>query len=184
METQTPTSNPSKLVYFKKELLTNSFIIAGRPVPFVAYEGNRGLLTLEDTPPNQPMITALREAASKQKGGIIQITAEEAEAFKKKVNLQTKFEDRSLRRSELRLHSAPPRPKQAATAPVVAEPAADPTGSIRPATPIQRITAPPPEAGFIIPEKPTPAPAENGTTPPARHKPETRRVATPEKAAA
>jgi hypothetical protein len=69
-------------VFFVKELLTNAYLVGGKAVPFIALHNNRGIIEL-DTETDAVLATALSEAASKSKGGIVRVTAEQAEEVKK-----------------------------------------------------------------------------------------------------
>jgi len=193
MQTQTPTvaqetpaSKPaSQTLFFRKELHTNVVIVAGKRLhehpSYTAHAGNRGLVMV-DPEKDKEFAAALVDLARKQSGGIVQISAEEAEDFKKKAPILTSPERRSSRSDAPRLApSGLPKAKTpentGAAAPVVG----DPPTPFNP-RPIEQITVPPPEAGFVIPQDAQESTAIPVAKPPPRHKPTTRKVAQPKAA--
>lgn len=75
-----------KLTQFRKELVQNIIVVAGKPVPFLPLAGNRGVIELdEEKPADVPIFTALNDYATRRKFGVVKITAEEYEGLKKKV---------------------------------------------------------------------------------------------------
>ena len=69
------TKSTSK-VFFLKVILSNAFIVGGKPVPFEAIPGNEGVIAL-DMKESNDLITALSNAAANQKGGVVRISEEE-----------------------------------------------------------------------------------------------------------
>jgi hypothetical protein len=69
------TKSTSK-VFFLKVILSNAFIVGGKPVPFEAIPGNEGVIALDPKESND-LITALSNAAANQKGGVVRISEEE-----------------------------------------------------------------------------------------------------------
>lgn len=62
--------------YFRKELFSSVFIVAGAPVPFEQLDGNRGVIKLDEEK-DASLIAALNEAADRRRGGIVKITEQE-----------------------------------------------------------------------------------------------------------
>jgi hypothetical protein len=74
-------TNSTSKVFFLKVILSNAFIVGGKPVPFEPIPGNEGVIAL-DPKENNDLITALSNAAANQKGGVVRIS--EAEYTQKK----------------------------------------------------------------------------------------------------
>lgn len=66
--------------FFYKEIVSNSVLIKGAPVPFEVLDGNRGVIALEETEQNAPLIAELNKMAGRF--GIVKIN--EAEYKEKK----------------------------------------------------------------------------------------------------
>lgn len=73
--------------FFRKELVSNSFLVKGKQVPFEIVEGNRGLIALDETPENADLISVLEGFSSKRKYGVVVIS--EAEYLEKKKLLKS-----------------------------------------------------------------------------------------------
>jgi hypothetical protein len=69
--------------YFKKELASNSFFLPdGNPVQFELVSGDTGIAVL-DTDKDAGLIAALKDAATKRRGGIVVIDQAEYDDLKK-----------------------------------------------------------------------------------------------------
>ncbi len=76
--------NNNNLVWFRKELVSNRFMVGGQAVPFEVLDRNRGVIGLDQSNPKHiPVIDALNAAAHEERGGIVKITHVEAEELKK-----------------------------------------------------------------------------------------------------
>ena len=69
-------TKPTSKVFFLKVILSNAFIVGGKPVPFETIPGNEGVIAL-DPKNDSDLITSLSNAAANQKGGILRISEEE-----------------------------------------------------------------------------------------------------------
>jgi len=66
--------------FFYKEIVSNKFLVKGKPVPFEVLDGNRGVIALEENEQNAETIKTLNESAGRF--GIVKIS--EAEYTEKK----------------------------------------------------------------------------------------------------
>lgn len=69
-------TKPTSKVFFLKVILSNAFIVGGKPVPFEAIPGNEGVIAL-DPQHDSELITSLSNAAANQKCGVVRISEEE-----------------------------------------------------------------------------------------------------------
>lgn len=134
-------------IYFKKELISRRFIVAGAPVPFEALSGNSGVIAL-DSENDSALVAALTEAANNQRGGIVSISHQEYDDLKKSRPL-TKLRRVSDRREEtLRtIQSVPSKPKSPANPAAINPPVGQPAESFltaqRTVTPVISKPSPP-----------------------------------------
>lgn len=63
-------------VYFFKEIASNAYLVSGAPVQFEPLPGNRGSIALE-SPKDDTLIAALKDAATREVGGISSISESE-----------------------------------------------------------------------------------------------------------
>lgn len=149
--------------FYRKELLSNSVLIAGTRVPFQPLANNRGVIALDESNPEHAhLIKGLDEFAARRKFGIVAIQQEEYNGLLKKVlSLQP-----SAKRKLEKLRAMQPllKPKQS---PVKAVPAVNqtpPQPSVQtaptPSTPVP-VVANPPAPAFVPRTAPKPAAAEN-----------------------
>lgn len=88
---------------YRKELVSNAFIVNGAAVAFEVLDGNRGVLTLDsEKTTDQPLIAALDAAAAARRGGIVKISQEQAADLKKNWPYNPS-RDRSRRNETLRI---------------------------------------------------------------------------------
>ena len=127
MTTPATTTAPPTMTYWYKELASNTFYIAGKPLEVEFLDGNRGVVSLPSTDSQVP---ALEQAAKDQIGGIVKISQDEYE--KKRLRYPYK-----ARRQEDLLEVAPraDRPMGKAFRP--------PPPKESPESPVQPVNAPP-----------------------------------------
>ena len=97
-------TNSTSKVFFLKVILSNAFIVGGKPVPFEPIPGNEGVIAL-DPKENNDLITALSNAAANQKGGVVRIS--EAEYTQKKTAAALKPSAPRIVMTALRVASEP-----------------------------------------------------------------------------
>lgn len=100
-------SNATEMLYWGKELFSNTWLIGGKPAPFEQIGGNHGLLALANTPENKPLIDGLNDAATHQKGGIYKMSLADYE-YKKKLKPLTQSDRKRPDMLQLRQSAVAP----------------------------------------------------------------------------
>lgn len=165
-----------KLIFFRKELIQNPILVAGKRVEFKPLANNRGVIELdEENAESATVVSALKDFAARRKYGVVAITPEDYEGLKK--NILT-LPPSSKRKEKLKVMQPLLKPKQSSpvkaapdvkppvtpAAPVVLQQATqNPDGS--PGTPVN-IAADAPKAPAFVPRTvPKPETAEAGKQP-------------------
>lgn len=151
------------LHHYRKELVSNLVLVAGKPVQFEILDGNRGCIVVDDTIDPQ-LVTALDQMAAKRRGGIVKIT----EGEYRHIKALHPFSPSAKRLQKDTLRALPPsiRPQ--------AKPLQPRQGAFNPVAAVAGAVAAKPAAPPVAP-KPT-AEAQVPATPMERFRPATRRI--------